>query len=130
MKTVRDVMNPERILLGKKETVRDALQLMTEHKVNGAPVVDSAGKLAGMVVKADIYRFLIDPGHIDSYTLDLVMSKDVVTTSPDEHLADVAKKIIAKDVIALPVIENEFVLGVITIQDLMRAFIVYCEALN
>ena len=38
--------------------------------------MDRNGKLVGMIVKADIYRFLITLGHIESVLVEWVISKD------------------------------------------------------
>jgi CBS domain-containing protein len=131
MQKVKDVIQRENILLHTKDKVSDALQLMKDKCVNGAPVVDEEGKLSGMIVKADIYRFMMDPGHLLSYTLDLVMTKNVVFARPEDTLPRVAQIISDKDVIALPIVdEDNIVIGMITIQDLLKAFIQNCKEMH
>ena len=45
------------------DPIDKALNLMDKFSINGMPVVDDKDALVGMVVKADIYRFMIHPGH-------------------------------------------------------------------
>ena len=87
------IMKQNFITIRPDETIEDALEKMSSMKVNGAPVVDKNDNLVGMIVKADIYRFLITPGHIDKCPVEWVMSKDVITASVDEEVLTVAKRL-------------------------------------
>jgi CBS domain-containing protein len=105
------------------DTIEDALAKMSSMKVNGAPVVDRNGKLVGMIVKADIYRFLITPGHIEKCPVEWVMSKDVITASVDEEVLTVARRLRKNNIIAVPVLEGDIVRGVISIEDILDFYI-------
>ena len=87
------------------------------------PVVDDKDVLVGMVVKADIYRFMIHPGHYVSCPVEWVMSKSVILAQSDEDLLTVAKRLRKNDIIAMPVVENEKIIGIISIEDLLDYFI-------
>ena len=76
-----------------------------------------------MVVKADIYRFMIQPGHYDSCPIECVMSKSVVIAHPDEDLITVAKRLRENDIIAMSVVDNDEVVGIVSIEDLLDYFI-------
>ena len=52
-------MNTDVITVKPSDTVGKALQIMKNKKINGTPVVNDRNILLGIVVKADIYRFLI-----------------------------------------------------------------------
>lgn len=119
---ISEIMQPA-ILLKDDEPIEKALQLMNEKKINGAPVVDGQHNLVGMVVKADIYRFLTDPGHYNSCPLNWVMSKEIITATPNEDIITVANRLRSNHIIALPVVEGSKVLGVISIENIMDHFI-------
>ncbi len=51
---------------------------MSENNINGAPVANEEGNLIGMIVKADIYRFLMEEGHYDTCPVEWVMTKEVL----------------------------------------------------
>lgn len=96
---------------------------MSDMKINGAPVVDKDDKLVGMIVKADIYRFLITPGHIDQCPVEWVMSKDVITASINEEVLTVARRLRENNIIAMPVLDGDIVRGVISIEDILDFYI-------
>ena len=100
-----------------------ALALINSLKLNGIPVVNDNNKLVGMLVKADIYRFMTAPGHYDSCPVEWVMSKSVIIAQSDEDLLIVAKRLRENDIIAMPVVDKDEVVGIISIEDLLDYFI-------
>lgn len=120
---VRDIMSSPAITVTIKDTAKYALDLMKEKDVNGTPVVDSDGNLEGMVVKADIYRFLIEPGHIGDCPIDWVMSNDVLSIGPDESVACANRKLRDKKVTSVPVVEDGVVIGVVSFEDLLDCYL-------
>lgn len=116
---ISQLLKPNPTVFKGQDTVEHVLSVMNEKKINGAPVVDEENNLIGMVVKADIYRFLIEPGRFDSYPLHLVMSKQVVVASPEEELAQAAKRLRENKIIALPIVEGRKVVGLIAIEDIV-----------
>lgn len=105
------------------DTIDKALAMMHELRINGMPVVDNNNSLVGMVVKADIYRFMIHPGHYVSCPVEWVMSKSVILAQPDEDISIVAKRLRKNDIVAMPVVENEKIVGMITIEDILDYFL-------
>jgi len=105
------------------DPVDKALDLMDKLNINGMPVVNDKDNLVGMVVKADIYRFMIHPGHYVSCPIEWVMTKSVILAQADEDFLTVAKRLRENDIIAMPVVENEKIIGMISIEDLLDYFI-------
>ena len=105
------------------DTIDNALSFMDSFKQNGMPVVNDDNKLVGMVVKADIYRFMIQPGHYNSCPVEWVMSKSVIIAHSDEDLITVAKRLRENNIIAMPVVDHDEVMGIISIEDLIEYFI-------
>ena len=121
---VSDTMNSNVIILNPKDSIKKALNLMNKNNINGSPVVDENGKLIGVLVKADIYRFLIEEGHYDTCPVEWVMTKEVFTASKEEDVISIAKKILAKDIIAMPIVDSSMkVLGMVSIDDILKALI-------
>ncbi|NLW39874.1 MAG: CBS domain-containing protein [Tissierellia bacterium] len=123
---IREIMKSPAIVVTPGETIGKALEIMYREKINGMPVVDKNGKLVGIVVRADIYRFLIDPGHYKSCPVEWVMTKEVVKAYAHEDIELVAKRLRERDVIALPVMEGDKVVGMISIEDFVDHFIETC----
>jgi CBS domain-containing protein len=129
--------------LGPDETVEGVIKLFAESGVSGAPVVDE-GRLVGIVtegdlifrdadVKApgflDILGGMIPLGSWDEYrdealksagvTVDEVMTREVITISPEATLAEASTLMADKRVKILPVTENDALRGVITRMDIL-----------
>lgn len=124
---ISEIMHKRVLVFKGVDLVEQALKTMNEKKINGAPVVDEDNNLIGMVVKADIYRFLSDPGHYQSYPLNRVMSTDVITASKDEGIIAVGKKLRSNNIVALPVVDGQRVIGLVSVEDIVDYFIDKCK---
>ena len=109
--------------INMNDPIDKALAAMDKFDINGMPVVNDNEALVGMVVKADIYRFMIHPGHYVSCPVEWVMSKEVILAQSDEELLVVANRLRKNDIISMPVVENDSIVGVISIEDLLDYFI-------
>lgn len=123
---IREIMKSPVIAVTPSETIGQALEIMYKENINGMPVIDEANQLLGMIVKADIYRFLIDPGHYKSCPVEWVMTKQVVKAQADEDTVEVAKRLREKDIIALPIVEGDIVVGIVSIEDFVDYYIKIC----
>ena len=56
--TAGDLMEPNPSVTHEDDSLEDAATLMHESSVNHLPVVDGAGKVVGMLTRADIVRFI------------------------------------------------------------------------
>lgn len=120
---VDSIINKNFHIIDVNDTIDKALELMHDLNINGMPVVDDSETLVGMIVKADIYRFMIHPGHYVSCPVEWVMSKSVILSQSDEDIITVAKRLRKNDIVAMPVINNDKIVGVITIDDILDYFL-------
>ncbi|MCK9217983.1 MAG: CBS domain-containing protein [Firmicutes bacterium] len=120
---IREIMRSPVISVKSDDTVGKVLEIMNEGKINGTPIVDKDNKLLGIIVKADIYRFLMEPGHIESCPVEWVMTKKVVKAQANEDVLEVAKRLRKKSVIALPVLEGDELVGLVSIEDIVDYFL-------
>lgn len=111
------------IKLSPNDTLVKALEIMNNNNINGAPVVDDSGLLVGMIVKADIYRFLMDQGHYDTCPVEWVMTKKVITALKDEDVIEIAERLRKNDIIAIPIMDNNTILGLATMENIVDYFI-------
>ena len=140
---VAEISHEEWPTLGPDETVEGAIKLFAESGISGAPVVDN-GRLVGLVTEGDlIFRDadikapgfldilggLIPLGSWDEYrkealksagvTVDEVMTRELITISPDASLAEASTIMADKRVKILPVAEDDILRGVITRMDIL-----------
>ncbi|AOY75053.1 CBS domain-containing protein [Clostridium formicaceticum] len=120
---VEKIMKKNLVTVYPQDRIDKALKVMVDNNINGAPVVDDEGNIKGMIVKADIYRFLIDPGHYESCPVDWVMTKDVVTAEKGENILNVAKRLREKNIVAIPVVEDNKAIGIITLEGIVDYFL-------
>lgn len=120
---VKDIINQENYKVKISDSIDKVLELMIRLHINGLPVVDDSDKLVGMIVKADIYRFMIAPGHYDSCPVEWVMSKTVISTDTEEEILTVAKTLRDNDINSMPVTHDKEVVGTVSVEDLLDYFI-------
>jgi len=51
-----DIMTRDVITVGRDTTVAQAIRLMLDHRVSGLPVLDSDGKVVGILTEGDLSR--------------------------------------------------------------------------
>jgi CBS domain-containing protein len=120
---ISNILKHNPIALKVNDNIDKALKLMDKFDLNGMPVIDDKEVLVGMVVKADIYRFMITPGHYEDCPVDWVMSKSIILAQADEDIIVVAKRLRKNNIISMPVVENEKLVGIISIENLLDYYI-------
>jgi CBS domain-containing protein len=116
---VKNILKNDYISVKETDSIEYVLDLMSNMKINSLPVENLDGLLTGVVVKADIYRFMIQPGHYDTCPVNWVMSKEIISVSPDEPVGEAARKILENHIIAMPVVQNGKACGMLFIEDLL-----------
>lgn len=53
-KTAADVMSNHVVSIAEKDSIQDAMRIMTEHHISGVPVVDSQDRCIGVISTSDI----------------------------------------------------------------------------
>lgn len=105
------------VTLPLSATVRDAKASMKEHGIGGIPIVDEAGKLAGIVTNRDL-RFEKNSDR----PITEVMTSEGLVTAPQGITLDQAEDILQEHKIEkLPVIDNaNQLVGLITFRDITK----------
>ena len=96
--------------------VADAKNAMREHSIGGIPIVDSNGKLKGIVTNRDL-RF----EHHNERPIVEVMTKDNLVTAPEGTSLKDAEKILQKNKIEkLLIVKEDVLVGLITFRDITK----------
>ena len=109
-------------------TVLDAAQLMNRHKV-GSVVVLEEGHIVGMFTERDVLQRVVG-GHLDPEHTPVkeVMTKKVTTCGPDTKIEEARSIMKHRRIRRLPVINNDQLVGLISIGDLNAFEISHLEA--
>ena len=103
--------------------VLDAIREMAEHGI-GALLVMQGDRLMGVLSERDYARKVILKGRSSSDTrVSQIMSTPVLTVKPDESINDCMRLMTERRVRHLPGVENDHVIGVLSIGDLVRAVV-------
>ena len=120
--TVRDVMSSNPVTLPASAKVSDAAKLMRDRDIGTVIVVKADGKLCGLVTDRDIVVRAIGEKRDPWNTLmdEICSHEDVVTVKPDTPIEEAVAQLRGKAVRRLPVVENDRVIGIVSIGDLAR----------
>ncbi|GAB3528848.1 IMP dehydrogenase [Pontibacter brevis] len=105
------------ITLNEKATLGDAVQIMTENKIGGIPIVNDAGKLTGIITNRDL-RFEKD---LTQSVSSVMTTQNLVTAAKGTDMAKAEDILQEYKIEKLPVVDEEGKLvGLITYKDILK----------
>jgi acetoin utilization protein AcuB len=116
--------------LDVQSTLLDAVLMMRRSELRHIPILEG-GRLVGILTDRDVGRFA--PSILVTLTaqeynrvfeetpIAKVMTRKLVHTTPDAKLADAVHLIYSQKLGCLPVLENDQLVGIITVVDMLRA---------
>lgn len=129
---VRDKMTSDPVFITPQTTIADALTSMREGNFRRLPVLDR-GKLVGIVTDRDLSEVSPSPAtSLSVFELNYLLSstkiktlikkQQVISISPDEILEKAALVMRDHQIGAIPVVEDNKLVGIITESDIFDAF--------
>ncbi len=123
-------MKTDVITVSPGDTLRQANDLLKEHRIHHLPVVEG-GRLVGIVTGTDIRNGTLErtaPGGEGSTAAENrrvteIMTRNVVTLSPMDTIEDAALILHRKRFGAIPVVENRKLVGILAKADILAAFL-------
>lgn len=120
------------VTVSPDERLKRAWTLLLEHGVRHLPVLEE-NRLVGIVTDRDIRQALPSRATalrvhellnlLDGVTLREIMTKDVVTVSPDQTIPEAARRLVEHRIGALPVVEDDRLVGILTETDVLQAYL-------
>ena len=130
--TVAQWMTKSAVTVKPRDTLRHARELMTKYRINQLPVVVN-DKLVGIVTDRDIRdAYPSSLQHVrgndidkfaDTFIVEDVMTYSVIAVSPKTSLREAAQSLRNQRLGALPVVEKDKLVGIITRSDLLDAML-------
>jgi CBS domain-containing protein len=145
--TAADVMNPNVLMVQEDMTVGELASFLVESEISGAPVVDSAGRLVGVVSVTDLARSAADRPHPDFFVSEWggtlshdkieelrfgerfdeetemrvrdIMTPAIYSVDAETPIPEVAETLINSHIHRLLVTSGERVVGIVTSSDLL-----------
>jgi acetoin utilization protein AcuB len=130
--SVRDRMSRRVATVRPEAPLSEAAKLMRARKIRHLPVVDQAGRVVGMVTARDLRQALFAPavqderedvrGLLEGLAVHDVMTRGVLSVRAAMSIRDAARLMHERKLGALPVVERERLVGILTETDVLRAF--------
>lgn len=130
---VKDVMTPSPVTVHPAVTVGAAWKLMRRRRIRHLPVLDASGRPVGIVSDRDLRQVILEPalqeqlGNVtramNVLTIKEVMTWGMVTAQPETTLRQAAQMLTEQRIGALPVVEGERLVGILTASDLVKALV-------
>jgi CBS domain-containing protein len=139
----QDIMTRRVVTITPETTVADAARVMLDRRISGVPVVDETGAVVGLVTEGDLLRraetgtdrrrspwlaLLLGPGRLArDYVQEHgrrcgeVMTRKVITVTPDTLVAEVVHAMERHGIKRLPVLKDGRLVGIISRANLLKA---------
>jgi len=148
----REIMTKDLTGLSPEHSVKEALELLKKMRISGLPVIDKEGKLIGMLTEKEILSFVL-PSYIGAVgrfiyeenpkstrkkleelvklKVSQLMRKEVVTTTEEATLREVARIMLIHKARRLPVVDKAGkIVGIVARPDVLEAFIREAEEIK
>jgi CBS domain-containing protein len=126
-------MTKEVVKLNLSDDLTKAEKLFKKHHIRHIPVV-KGNKIVGMLSYTDLLRIsfadAVDDDEMDidvtvynMFSVEQVMARNLVKVSPETTIREVAEILSTREFHALPVVEDELLVGIVTTTDLIKYLI-------
>lgn len=122
--TARDCMVTDVVTISPSADVIDAVQLLLQHDISGAPVVDAKGGYLGVFSEKCSMHVLLDAAYeqLPVHDVGSFMDTEAQTISPETHLLSIAQVFLLTPYRRLPVLEDGKLVGLVTRRDVMKCW--------
>jgi CBS domain-containing protein len=122
--TIQDILRHKGdrvVTITQDRRALEAVAVLVEHNIGGLVVV-ADDRPIGIITERDILRLTArSPDELRSYTVEAVMTRDLVTATPRHELREAMDMMTARKIRHLPVLDGEALVGIVSIGDLVNA---------
>jgi acetoin utilization protein AcuB len=118
---VNKIMSENLVTIAPDKRVGQALKLMQQHSIRHLPVVQD-DRLVGWITSRDLREVLL-ASMLEKITVEDVMLKNPITVTPETPVEEAARLVYDHKIGGMPVLSAGKLVGVITLMDLISAFL-------
>ena len=121
--SVKDYMAGDLITFNPEMDVLDAIHLLLQHRISGAPVIDNLGNIVGLLSEKDCIKVALTASYYEERGGKVAefMSSNVKTVDANASLVDVAEMFLNEPFRRYPVVDDNRLVGQISRRDVLRA---------
>ena len=123
--TVRACMSNNLVTLNPDMDVMEAVQILTERGIPGAPVIDDLGNFVGLLAEKDCLEAVLKASYYEEWggRVSEYMQTEVRTIEASTSIVDAARLFIETSLRGFPVMDNNRIVGQLNRSDLLRALL-------
>jgi CBS domain-containing protein len=117
---VSEIMTRKPITVKSSMSIMESAKVMKAYKISSVLVM-SGKKLVGILTVDDVVRLAVASGmDLEKTIIEDIMTRDVVTISPDKDITDVMNMFAEFEIHQVPVIDGKNLAGFVTLKDVLR----------
>ena len=118
---VKNWMAKDIITISPQASISSAVKLMHQHSIRHLPVVED-DSMQGLVTESNLRQYFF-PAMVHELSISDVMIVNPITVDPNASIDSAAQLIYKYKIGGLPVLEKRRLIGILTITDILAAFI-------
>ena len=121
-RTVADIMATELITFPPEMNIHEAIRILLDKRISGAPVVDAEGNLVGVLSKKDCLKIVFSTQYHDDWGGPVrdFMSAPVETLDADLDVVSAAQAFLESHFRRFPVLRDGRLVGQISRYDILK----------
>lgn len=119
---IKECMSLNPVYATTEDTVSKVAQMMNDYHIGVVPVCDNTKNVVGVITDRDIIlRSIASDKDVKQTPVTEIMSTKVIMANTDMQVSDVAKQMQDNQIRRIPVMENNQLVGIVSIGDLAKA---------
>jgi CBS domain-containing protein len=120
MFNAEEIMTKDVISVKKNTSIREAMELMLNHKISGLPVVDDDMNLVGVISEKDVVTLLYDIDNLESQKVHNFMTERPICFDSDDGLVEICDFFSKNLFRRVPITSEGKLVGIISVPDIIQ----------
>lgn len=121
MQNIQELMTTDCAVVSSQDTIQQAAQLMKKWDTGFIPVIDN-GKVTGVITDRDLAIRGYAENAVSTTAVNELMTSEVISINPQAPAEEAARLMASHQIRRLPVVEQETLMGIVSIGDLATRF--------
>ncbi|MBN2183243.1 MAG: CBS domain-containing protein [Sedimentisphaerales bacterium] len=119
MFTAEEIMTKDVISVTRETPIREAMELMLQHRISGLPVVDNQMNLLGIISEKDVVGLLYDTESLETQKVRNFMTERAIHFDIDDSLIDICDFFSKNLFRRVPITSDGKLVGIVSVPDII-----------